>query len=66
MYKEFYAHSDLMIWPLVGLAIFVLSFIGVLAYVFFGLRKSREMDRMASLPLDDDTGVIPTGDDDRE
>lgn len=66
MYKEFYSHSELMNWPLVGLSIFFLTFLAVLAYVFFGLRKSREIDRMAALPLDDDTGQILSGDDDRE
>lgn len=52
MYGEFYADSDLLIWPLVGLGIFVISFIAVLLYVFVGLRDRDETDRLAGLPLE--------------
>ena len=51
MYKEFYAGSDLMNWPLIGLGIFVLTFIGVLLYVFVGLKDSPTIDRLAAMPL---------------
>ncbi len=54
MFQEFFARSDLLFWPLVGLAIFFLTFLGVLAYVFFGMKKGRALDRIASLPLEDD------------
>lgn len=56
MYKEFYASSDLMTWPLIGLGLFFVAFLGVLVYVFIGLRDSRTIDRMAAMPLDDDVG----------
>ena len=31
MYQEFYANSEHLIWPLLGLLLFVLMFVGVLA-----------------------------------
>ena len=56
MYQEFYAGSNLLIWPLIGLLIFVSVFIGVLAYTFFGLRDKDKLDRIAALPLEPDHG----------
>ena len=47
MYQEFFAKSDHLIWPLLGLVIFVLIFIGVLAYVFLGLRDRDKIDAVA-------------------
>ena len=55
MFQEFYAGSNLMIWPLIGLLIFVLLFVGVLAYVFLGLRDKEKVDEIAALPLADDS-----------
>ena len=54
MFKEYFAQSDHLIWPLVGLLIFVLLFVGVLAYVFLGLRDQDKVDEIAALPLADD------------
>ena len=56
MFQEFFAKSDLLIWPLVGLIIFVAIFLGVLAFVFFGLRDQDKIDEIAALPLEPDTG----------
>ena len=56
MYQEFYANSEHLIWPLLGLVIFVSIFIGVLAYVFFGLRDRDKIDKIAALPLESDSG----------
>ena len=53
MYQEFYDKSDLLVWPLVGLLIFVAIFAGVLAYTFFGL-KDRKIKEIAALPLEND------------
>ena len=53
MYQEFYDKSDLLVWPLVGLLIFVAIFAGVLAYTFFGL-KDRKIEEIAALPLEND------------
>jgi cbb3-type cytochrome oxidase subunit 3 len=55
MFQEYYANSSLLIWPLVGLIIFVAIFTGVLAYVFLGLRDKSKIDELAALPLDTDT-----------
>ena len=60
MYQEFYSGSNLLIWPLIGLLIFVSVFIGVLAYTFFGLRDKKKLEEIAALPLEPDHG-----DDDR-
>ncbi len=56
MYQEYFASSDLLVWPLVGLAIFVLSFLGVMWYVLHGLSDRRKRDHIAALPLDDGNG----------
>ncbi len=51
MFQDYFAGSDHLIWPLLGLMIFVVIFIGVLAYVFLGLRDKEKLHRIASLPL---------------
>jgi cbb3-type cytochrome oxidase subunit 3 len=57
MFQEFYAQSEHLIWPLVGLLIFFLLFVGVLVYVFFGLRDKDKVDKIAALPLADDSAT---------
>ena len=57
MYQEFYAGSDLLVWPLVGLLIFVAIFAGVLAYTFFALRDGGKLDEISALPLESDDTV---------
>ncbi|MFN2371230.1 MAG: CcoQ/FixQ family Cbb3-type cytochrome c oxidase assembly chaperone [Candidatus Krumholzibacteriia bacterium] len=57
MYQEFYARSGLLVWPLVGLILFLAVFIGVLAFTFFGLRDRRRIDEIAALPLEPDSGI---------
>lgn len=59
MYQDFYANSSHLIWPLLGLVIFVSIFLGVLAYVFFGLRDRDKIDAIAALPLEADGGSDP-------
>jgi len=61
MYQEFYANSSHLIWPLLGLVIFVSIFIGVLAYVFFGLRDRDKIDELAAMPLAPDSGTDTAG-----
>ena len=56
MFQEFYAKSDLLAWPLVGLLIFVAIFVGVIAFVVFGLKEKGQLDEVAALPLAEDTG----------
>ena len=56
MFQQYFADSTLLVWPLIGLAVFVLSFIAVLIYVVFGLRDADKRHHIASLPLDDDNG----------
>ena len=51
MYQQFYDKSDLLAWPLVGLVIFIGLFLGVLGYVFFGLKNKEKVDSMAALPF---------------
>ena len=53
MFQEFYARSEHLIWPLVGLIIFVVIFVGVLAFTFLGLRDRKKIDEIAAMPLDD-------------
>ncbi len=59
MFQWFFQDNKFLVWPLVGLVIFVIAFIAVLFYVFVVLRKSDEVKRMASLPLDDDADATP-------
>ena len=47
MFQDVFAKSDLLVWPMMGLLIFVMIFVGVLAYVFLGLRDKDKIDRMA-------------------
>ncbi|MFH1845138.1 MAG: hypothetical protein ABIF77_18275 [bacterium] len=54
MFQQFYAGSDLLIWPLVGLGIFFVTFVAVLLYVLVFLRGSKSVDHLAALPLEDD------------
>ena len=57
MFQEYFAQSEHLIWPLVGLLIFVMLFVCVLAYVFFGLRDKEKVDEVAALPLFDDSAA---------
>ena len=55
MFAEFYSQNPLLFWPLVGLAIFVVSFTAVLLYVLVGLRDKRKVDYLAALPLESES-----------
>ena len=57
MYQEYYTNSEQLIWPLLGLIIFVSIFLGVLAYVVLGLRDKSKVDELAAMPLDDN-GIL--------
>lgn len=59
MFQEYFARSEHLIWPLLGLLICAAVFCGVLAYVVLGLRDARKLDRLASLPLEPE----PAGED---
>ncbi len=56
MFQQYFAQSDLLMWPLVGLMLFLMSFMGVLWSVFNGLGDARVRDHIAALPLDDEQG----------
>jgi hypothetical protein len=51
MFQDYFAQSDLLIWPLIGLVIFLASFIGVILYVCVGLRDRGKREYLAQLPL---------------
>ena len=57
MFQEYFARSSLLSWPVVGLVLIFLAFIGVLVYVFFGMRDRRRIVRLAALPLEGDESV---------
>jgi hypothetical protein len=64
MFEEFYRQSPLLVWPLVGLLLFLAAFCGVLLYAVVGLRNPDRRRRLASLPLDDgaaDAAESPEG-----
>ncbi len=54
MFQDYFTGSNHLIWPLLGLVIFGSLFLGVLAYVFFGLRDPDKLRDIASLPLASD------------
>ncbi len=51
MFQDYFTGSNHLIWPLLGLIIFGTIFIGVLAYVFLGLRDPEKLREISSLPL---------------
>jgi cbb3-type cytochrome oxidase subunit 3 len=54
-YKEWFAQSDLLMWPIVGLVIFFTVFLAVVVRVLRkGARGGGSLDRIASLPLADE------------
>ncbi len=54
MFAEFFQdRANLLIWPLVGLFVFLGTFLGVLYWVFFR-SKGSSLDHVASLPLEGD------------
>ncbi|MBA4377763.1 MAG: hypothetical protein C0395_03775 [Gemmatimonas sp.] len=62
MSEWFFRDNPLLAWPLAGLGIFVAAFLMVILYVTVVLRRDRELERMAALPLDDGaTGAAEEG-----
>jgi len=56
MFQEFFAsRMDLLLGPKLAFGLFFTVFLGILIWVFFGLRDEEELKRIASLPLEDDT-----------
>lgn len=53
MSEWFFRDNPLLAWPLAGLGIFVAAFLMVVLYVTVVLRRDRNLERMAALPLDD-------------
>lgn len=49
---ELFHQSPLLVWPLISLMIFALTFVAVVAWAL--RRKPAEIDEMSSLPLFDD------------
>ncbi|MGQ0720267.1 MAG: hypothetical protein ACT4PE_01695 [Candidatus Eiseniibacteriota bacterium] len=54
MFESWFAKSDLLAWPLVALAIFLVAFTVVLVREIRGLRRHERMDHVARLPLEAD------------
>lgn len=52
MFQEFFSRSTLLVWPVMGLLISVAFFVGVLAFVFLGLRDRRHVSELAALPFE--------------
>lgn len=62
MFQDFFSRSTLLAWPMVGLLLSIALFVGVLAFVFLGLRDRRHVNDLASLPFDaDETVDVPAG-----
>lgn len=52
---ELFKDSPLLLWPLVSLSIFVLTFVAVFVWTF--LRRPQEIADASALPLADDAGA---------
>jgi len=63
MFQDFFSRSDHLVWPLIGLLLFAALFLGVLAYVVFGLRDRKKIDDIAALPLETDDRVDQAAED---
>ncbi len=57
MFREWFNEASISQIPLISLLIFFGIFVLVLGYVFFALRDRDEVDRMSTLPLDDDASA---------
>lgn len=57
MFQQYFKDHHLLVLPVIGLVICFVSFIAVLGYVIFGLRRKGLLERMASLPLQDDNAL---------
>jgi hypothetical protein len=62
MFQEYFVGNEHLIWPLVGLVIFVTMFLGVLAFMFLGLRDKDQLEKMAALPLEPEIPAEPEAD----
>ena len=51
MFQEFYKTSEWLTLPLITLVFFFLFFVAVLAWVVFGMRDRRDVERLSSLPF---------------
>lgn len=51
---QLFNESPLLVWPMVSLAIFVLTFVAV--FVVTLMRRPADVDRLAALPLDREGG----------
>lgn len=60
MFAGWLSRSELLVWPLVGLSIFFVTFVIVLIRVAFGMRDAATA-RIAALPLEDETTVSGKG-----
>jgi cbb3-type cytochrome oxidase subunit 3 len=58
MFASFFDGSDLLLFPLLAMFVFLTTFLAVLGWVFVGARK-RRLDRLSSLPLHEDAGSVP-------
>jgi len=63
MFHDYFAGSDLLLWPLVGLLLFVISFAAILFHVTVNLRDRRAVEHLASLPLDAGDEILAGTDD---
>ena len=61
MIKEFLSRSEHLEWPLAAFILFLVVFVGVIAYIVRGIVKRQSFDREASLPLQDDDARIEKG-----
>ena len=54
MFLDFLSRSDLLIWPIIGLVIFMAVFVGVLVQVAVSGRRPQVLADLTALPLSDD------------
>ncbi len=60
MYKQFFASSDLLLWPVIGFGIFFTVFLAVLFRVLVWRRSRDQWHDLAVMPLESDEITVPS------
>ncbi len=60
IYKGFYAHNPLLLWPVLAMLLFMAVFVAA-ALRAWRLRSPEEVSRLTALPLSEDETLTPEG-----
>ena len=60
MFLEFLAQGDLLVWPVIGLILFMTVFVGVLVQMALSGRRPDVLADITALPLEKDEQSLPS------